>query len=177
MADPRDYSATETLKDGTALRIRALRPDDRERMAAAVRGLDGASIYLRLFSYRRELTERGLDRIMTFDPAREVVLVATIGEDGAESIIGSARYVVASPGLAEVAFVVEEDYHGRGLASRLLRHLARVASAQGITAFEADVLADNRSMRAVFEHTGWPQQLRHEGDAVHLRVELPPPAT
>jgi GNAT superfamily N-acetyltransferase len=110
-------------------------------VAAAVRGLDPESIYLRLFSYRRELTDTALDRLMQFDPASEVVLLATVGATAGERVIGSARYVVGKPGVAEVAFMVEEDFHGRGLASLLLRHLARVARVQGIETFEADVLA------------------------------------
>ena len=73
-------------------------------------------------------------------------------------MIGSGRYVVGSPGRAEVAFVVEEDYHGQGIASLLVRHLASVAAAQGIRTFEADVLGENKAMLAVFARTGWPMQ-------------------
>ena len=72
MVDVRDYTAAETLRNGLVVTIRALRRDDRERMATAIRHLDRQSIYLRLFSYRTELTEAGLDRVMRFDPDREV---------------------------------------------------------------------------------------------------------
>lgn len=168
-----DYVAAETLKGGLAATVRALRPDDRERVARAVRGLERQSIYYRLFSYRNELTEAGLDRIMRFDPEREVVLLVTIGEGDGETVVGSGRYVSSAPGTAEVAFVVEEDYHGRGIASRLLCHLAIVARANGIATFEADVLADNKPMQHVFARSGWPMQTRREGDAVHVTLALP----
>ncbi len=171
MIDPRSYLTAETAKGGLSVTIRALRPDDRDRMAAAVRGLDPESIYLRLFSRGRELTESAIDRIMRFDPEREVVLVATTDDD--TRVIGSARYVVAAPGTAEVAFVVDEDFRGQGIAGHLLRHLARVASAQGIGTFEADVLARNRAMQAVFARAGWAVQSRRQGDSVHLTMALP----
>ena len=170
MADARDYVASETLRNGLPVTVRALRPDDRERVAAAVRGLDRESIYLRLFSYRNELTEAALDRIMRFDPAREVVLLVVTAD---EKVIGSGRYVVALPDRAEVAFVVEEDYHGQGIASLLVRHLAKVAAAQGIRTFEADVLAENKAMLAVFARTGWPVQARREGGVRHITLTLP----
>jgi GNAT superfamily N-acetyltransferase len=170
VADARDYVASETLRNGLAVTIRALRPDDRERVAAAVGGLDRESIYYRLFSYRNELTEAGLDRLMRFDAQREVVLLV-VTADG--TVIGSGRYVVTRPGAAEVAFMVEEDYHGQGIASRLLRHLARVAAAQGIVSFEADVLAVNKPMLAVFARPGWPMIKAREGDAVHVTLALP----
>ncbi|MCC6194275.1 MAG: GNAT family N-acetyltransferase [Burkholderiales bacterium] len=170
MADARDYVAGETLRNGLTVTVRALRPDDRERVARAVRGLDRESIYFRLFSYRNELTEAGLDRLMRFDATREVVLVV-VTADG--SVIGSGRYVVTQPGVAEVAFMVEEDYHGQGIAGRLLRHLARVAAAQGIRSFEADVLAGNKAMLAVFARTAWPMTKARASDAVHVTLALP----
>lgn len=173
MIDPSEYVAKETLKGGLEVTIRALRSDDRERVAKAVRALDRDSIYFRLFSYRRELTEAGLDRIMQFDPDREIVLLATISERALETVVGSGRYIVTEPRTAEVAFVVEEDYHGRGIASRLLHHLAAVARDRGIATFEADVLAENAAMRTVFARTGWPTKTRREGGVVHLALTLP----
>lgn len=53
---------TTTLKNSGQVVLRELRPDDRERIAKAVRGLDGHSVYTRLFSHRKELTDAGLDR-------------------------------------------------------------------------------------------------------------------
>jgi GNAT superfamily N-acetyltransferase len=173
MTSPRDYVAAEALKSGLAVTVRALRPDDRDRVAEAVRNLDRESIYLRLFSYRKELTDAGLDRIMALDPAREVVLLVTIGAGADEAVIGSGRYVVSQPRTAEVAFVVEEDYHGQGIASHLLRHLAIVARDHGIATFEADVLAGNKAMLAVFARSGWPVQSKREGGAVHVSLALP----
>jgi GNAT superfamily N-acetyltransferase len=171
--DTRHYVAAETLKGGLAVTVRALRRDDRDRVARAVRGLDRESIYYRLFSYRNDLTEAGLDRIMRYDPDREVALVVTTGSGDGEIVIGSGRYVVDAPARAEVAFVVEEDYQGRGIASCLLRHLARVARASGIATFQADVLAGNKPMQAVFARCGWPMRTRREGDAVHVELTLP----
>ncbi|MEP6942722.1 MAG: GNAT family N-acetyltransferase [Betaproteobacteria bacterium] len=173
MTDPREYVAEETAKSGVPVTIRALRDDDREKVAAAVRGLDRESIYLRLFSYRSELTEAALDRIMRFDPAAEIVLLGTVRSHGDERVIGSARYVVTSTGVAEVAFVVEEDYHGQGIASRLLRHLARVARRQGVHTFEADVLTGNKGMQFVLARAGWPTQMRLEGSSTHITMTLP----
>ena len=175
MTDPRIYAATETLKNGLAINIRALRQHDRDRMARAVRNLDPESIYLRLFTARRELTEAGLNRIMRFDPANEIVLVAAIGVPD-ETIIGAGRYVIIRPGVAEIAFTVAEEHHGQGIASRLLRHLATVARDQGIGVLEAETLANNKAMRAVFEKTGWPARTRREGDVVHTTLTLPPRA-
>jgi RimJ/RimL family protein N-acetyltransferase len=168
-----DAPVTATLRDGQVLVIRAVRPDDRERIAAAVRGLEAQSIYTRLFSARKELSESGLDRIMRVEPGREELLVATVGPD--ERIVGSARFVAnaGTPAAsAEVAFVVEEDFQGLGIAGRLFEHLAQRARRQGIRAFTAEVLPGNQAMLAVFKRSRLPLEQRREDGVVHLTLAL-----
>ena len=176
VADPREFHRAETLRNGLAVTIRHLRADDRERVAKAVRQLDRESIYTRLFSYRSELTETGLDRIMRTDPDSEVALVVTTPSPDGEILIGSGRYVVSgSEGksrTAEIAFVVEEDYQGLGIAGRLLARLAEIARDQGIAAFNAEVLSGNKSMQRVFARSGLPVHERREGGVVHLTLAL-----
>jgi RimJ/RimL family protein N-acetyltransferase len=170
----RAFPVTATLKNGTAVTLRPLRADDRERMAQAVRGLDAQTIYTRLFSHRKELTEAGLDRVMRVDDEREVVLVATTGSGPEETVIGGGRYIVTGEGRAEIAFTVEEDYQGQGIAGRLFAALVDVARGRGIAVFEADVLSENPSMLRVFERTGLPMRKRNEGGTVHLELTLAP---
>jgi RimJ/RimL family protein N-acetyltransferase len=176
MPGPEDFRVSETLRSGLEVIVRALKPGDREKIARAIRGLDRESIYTRLFTYRKELTEAGLERIMHFDPDSEVVLIVTTGSDAGETVIGSGRYVVI-PGRtdvrsAEVAFMVEEDYHGQGIASRLLRHLADVARAQRIARFEASVLPKNTAMLSVFARSGLPMEKRIVDGEVHVALTL-----
>ena len=176
MGDHRRYVWSETLRNGLSVTIRPLRPDDRERVATAVRELGRESIYTRLFSHRSELTEAGLDRIMRVDPMREAALLVTRVQGDDEIVIGSGRFM-APPGegalrAAEIAFVVEEDYQGLGIAGRLLRCLAEIARDKGIAEFEADVLAENASMLAVFARSGLPMHKRRDGGVVHVTLSL-----
>jgi len=176
MTGARDLAWSETLRNGLAVTFRSLRPDDRERIANAIRELGPESIYTRLFSHRTELTEAALDRITAIDPARDVALLATIGAGDNETVIGSGRYMASadtgSGRTAEVAFIVEEDHQGLGIAGRLLRHLADIARTRGLLEFEADVLAKNKSMLAVFARSGLPMEKRRDGDVVHVTLSL-----
>jgi len=176
MTSPRDFVASETLRNGLAVTIRALRAEDREKVAAAIRQLDRESIYTRLFSYRNLLTDAALDRIMRFDPDSEVVLIATLGSGPDEIVIGSGRYIVGADEdgkrSAEIAFMVEEDYHGLGIAGRLLKHLAAIGRAQGIVSFDATVLAENKAMVAVFARSGMPMRKRIEGGEICVTLQL-----
>lgn len=173
-SNPRSYRAEDRLRDGTAIVIRAVRSDDRERMREASSRLSPEAIYLRLFTPKKELTEAGLDRLIEVDFEREVALFATIGTGTQESLIGGGRYVRTTErgSVAEVAFMVDGRYRGQGIASRLLQHLAAIARTQGISRFDAEVLAENRPMLSVFTRSGLPMERRREGGVVHVALAL-----
>src|SRR5689334_13887398 len=173
-SNPRDFRAEDRLRDGTAIVIRAVQPDDRDRMREASGRLSPEAIYLRLFAPKKELTEAGLKRLIEVDFDREVALVATIGGGTQETVIGGGRYVSANNDrrAAEVAFTVDGRYRGQGIASRLLQHLAAIARGRGITRFDAEVLAENRPMLAVFARSGFAMERRREGGVVHVELTL-----
>jgi len=97
--------------------------------------------------------------------------VATVGSGDQETIVGLGGYV-RSGAAAEIAFAVEEDFQGRGIASRLLQQLAGIARASGIVRFEADVLAENTPMLAVLRKSGLPMRTSHGQGVVHATLSL-----
>lgn len=159
------------LRSLTGVTIRATRPDDRERLVKAFGDLEPRSVYLRFFFHKKELGGDELRRLCQPDRAREVVLVATIGSGSQETIIGLGHYV-RSGASAEIAFTVEEDYQGRGIASRLLQHLAHLARDEGVLQFKADVLAENTRMLNVLRHGGLPMTESQEDGIVHATLHL-----
>lgn len=175
MLDLRNFATTESLKDGTQVTVRAIRPDDKGRIVAAFRALEPETIYTRYFQYKTELTTEELQRATEVDFENNVALVTTIGQGEGETIIGGARYVVFEAGTAwsaEIAFTIEEDYQGQGIASSLLRHLIRIARDQGLARLEAEVLPGNRSMLAVFSRCGLPMKMERLDDVVHVTLAL-----
>ena len=176
MNDARDYSVSDVLKDGTHVTIRAIRPGDRKRLLEAFRLLEKDSIYTRFFTHRSDPSDAEIDRAVNVDFVREVALVVTTETVRGETIIASGRYIAidgaSTERSAELAFVVEEDYQGRGVASRLLAHLAALARSQSLTRFEADVLSQNSPMLAVFKRCGFPMRQRRDGGVIHLTLAL-----
>jgi GNAT superfamily N-acetyltransferase len=176
MKSARDFRVEHALRSGTPVTIRAVRTDDRERVASAFAQLDRESVYTRFFAYKSALSALELGRIDTMDFVRDVMLVATTGSDKGEIVIGSGRYVAcdAADGIAaaEVAFIVEEDYQGLGVATRLLSHLVSIARRCGFERFEADVLSGNKAMLGVFARTGLPLKQRREGGVIHVTIDL-----
>jgi len=171
-----EFRLLVVLRNGTPVTIRVMRPDDKDRLVAAFAKLDPQSVYVRFFSFRKELPEGPLNRIDQIDFVRLLGLVATVGSGDDEVVIGSSTYVAdeAADGVraAEVAFTVEEDYQGQGVAGRLFEAAAGIARRHGIRRFTADVLADNAPMLRVFERSRLPMRRRRESNVVHLELEL-----
>ena len=174
--DARNYSARETLRNGLEVTIRAIRPGDRDALLAAFRELDPRTIRLRFFGPKKDLSDRELAAATEVDFVRTVALVTCVPDGAGERIIGAGRYVATGsadpPDRAEVAFTVEEDYQGRGIASRILRHLAGIAVNAGITRFEAEVLPENAGMLSVFERCGLPVRQKTADGVVHVTLFL-----
>jgi RimJ/RimL family protein N-acetyltransferase len=155
----------------SAITIRAVRSDDKERIVKAFRALDPRSVYLRFFSLRKEPGEQELRRITECDGVNEVVLVATVGSGDQEIIVGLGNYV-RSGTAADIGFAVEEDFQGRGIASRLLQQLAHIARSNGIRQLEADVLAENTPMLKVLRRSGLAIRESPEQGVVHSTLFL-----
>jgi GNAT superfamily N-acetyltransferase len=151
--------------------IRAVRPDDKERIVKAFRALDRRSVYLRFFSHKKDLSEEELRRITECDGVNEVALVATVGSGDQEIIVGLGNYVRGGAA-ADIAFAVEEDFQGRGIASRLLQQLAHIARANGVRQLEADVLAENMPMLTVLRHSKLAMRESPEQGVVHATLSL-----
>jgi RimJ/RimL family protein N-acetyltransferase len=174
--DVKHYQVVECLRNGTEVTIRAIRPEDKGLFAAAFRELEESTIYTRFFAPKKNISEQELKWATEVDFFRNVALVACIGGEGQEKIIGVGRYIAAGesdpPSSAEIAFVVEEDYQGLGLASILFKQLAVIGREQGLSRFEAEVLPSNRAMLRVFGRAGLPMTTTPAEDSVHVVISL-----
>jgi RimJ/RimL family protein N-acetyltransferase len=172
MIDARHFSKRILLRSGREAVLRALRPDDGERMAEAFSKLEEETIHTRFFGAKAGLDENDQRLIREMDFDTRVALVATLIEDGRELIIASGSYARFGKEAAEVAFTVEEDYHGQGIARRLLAHLAEIARERGVTRFEAEVLPHNAAMLRVFAASGWPMTRSFRDGVAHVTLSL-----
>jgi GNAT superfamily N-acetyltransferase len=140
MMDVKHFKISDKLKNGTPVMIRAVRPDDKQKINEAFMNLEPDTIYTRYFRYKNQLTDDELKWATELDFENDVALVVTIQEGDREIVIGGARYSVLksdldTPKRAEIAFTVEEDYQGQGIASRLLEHMACIAREKGVSFF------------------------------------------
>ena len=168
--DARNYRVDVRMLDGATIMIRAIRPDDQDRLHDHFRGLSEKSVYFRFMGIRRDLSPADLKNLTALDFRNHVGLAATLTENGRERFIGVGRYICgADPTRAEVAFAILDGFQGRGIGTLLLEHLSYIADANGVREFEADVLGDNRQMLEVFAHSGFESHRTLDSGVVRLR--------
>jgi RimJ/RimL family protein N-acetyltransferase len=135
------------LKDGTRLRLRPIRPEDAPRLIDFYDRLSQHTAYQRFFTIMKRLPPDWARLLATVDYQRRLAIVAEAGPATAPQLVAVARYEPTDePETAEVAFVVEDGFQGRGLGVVLLHHLLDAGHARGIRRFRAYVLGDNTRM-------------------------------
>lgn len=172
MAGLADYSAVERLRDGRPIEIRALRPDDRAEMLAAIGRISTQSLQRRFFAPKKGFSEQEIAFFLNIDFENHVALVAQIDEDGHPAITGGGRYISVRPGKAEIAFMVVDAYQGQGIGTVLMRHLAALARDAGLKELVAEVLPENTAMLKVFKKFGFQPGSKREPQVVHLALQL-----
>lgn len=174
--DHQRETVTLTLKDGTPVYVRPIRPDDAERLQAFHSRLSPDSIYLRWLSAHPILSLAEAQALSTVDYAARMALVATTGDDPAAPLIGVARYgrVPGRADEAEVAVVVEDAYQRRGLGTELLRRLMFYARTQGFRYWSAEINVANARMMKFIQRGGLPVAKQYAGGSWQVRVEISP---
>jgi acetyltransferase len=173
---PNRYVSNWTMKDGTEVVIRPIRPEDEPAMVRFHGTLSERSVYLRYFhlmNLSQRVAHERLTRICFIDYDREMALVAERRNPatGELEILGVGRLTkVLGTNDAEVAVLVSDQFQGRGLGKELLARLLVVGADEKLTRLKADILPDNRSIMRICEKLGF--KLRHSPEDEVVKAEL-----
>lgn len=171
LAYPPSWDTDVVLSDGRTVRIRPILPEDADGLRRFHDRQSPESIYFRYFSPRPELTDRDVEHFTHVDHDKRVAFIAL--SDG--EIIAVARYErYQGSDVAEVAFFVDDDNHGRGLATLLLEYLAAAARERGIRRFTATTLPNNSKMLAVFSGAGYRVKTNFDSGVIEVGFDIAP---
>jgi GNAT superfamily N-acetyltransferase len=172
------YEEQVTLDDGTPVRLRLLRPTDKDELARGLARLSPESQYLRFFTSKVRFTPAELRYLTELDGWNHLAIAAgEIDCNGVEQDgIGVARFVrlPEEPTVAEPAVTVVDSRQGQGLGRMLVERLMQAALERGIERFRSEFLAANTPMRELFERVSHQATFRREGSVVIAEFPLAP---
>jgi len=172
---PADVATIHTFKNDTKIRFRAIRPSDEEQMRRLFYRFSDKAVYYRYFTAIKAMPHEKMQSYVNVDYRVVMSIVGLEGEPGQGRIVAEARYVKArTKPYADVAFVVDGDYEGLGIATYMLARLMKLAKERGILGFTADVLASNKGMMRVFEKSGLTVEARLDSGAYELTMPFNP---
>jgi RimJ/RimL family protein N-acetyltransferase len=170
---PADISTRQTFKGDVEVHFRAIRPSDEEGMRRLFYRFSDETVYYRYFSPIKAMPHARMQAYVNLDSNQILSIVGLVGKPEEEKIIAEARFVrdQMRP-YADIAFVVDEEYQGLGIAGFLYSMLVRLARERGVKAFTADILASNKGMMRVLEKGGLPVQARLEQGVFAVTIPL-----
>jgi acyl-CoA hydrolase/RimJ/RimL family protein N-acetyltransferase len=154
---PEELAGIHTFKDNITIRFRAIRPSDEGDMRRLFYRFSDQAVYYRYFSPIKTMPHMKMQEYVNVDYNRIMSIVGLIEESGVERIIAEGRYVISDDEpFADTAFIVDEAFQGKGIATFLFELLIHTAQKRGIKGFRADVLTANKAMMKVFEKAPFP---------------------
>ena len=162
------------LRDGSTAQVRPARPADREAMQAFFERLSPDSRRKRFFSAAAPRPELITTLCDSSDPfaALTLLVLRKLGKE--TRIIATGSYLAKDSRTAEVAFAVDDAFHGKGLGTLLLERLAILAVQHGFTRFWAVTHAENQAMREVFRESGYEIRESLEGGEIEVDLSVMP---
>jgi acyl-CoA hydrolase/GNAT superfamily N-acetyltransferase len=173
---PDHLTCTHVFNKDLTVVFRAIKPSDEEEMRRLFYRFSDQTVYYRYFSPIKAMPHRKMQEYVNVDYRRTMSIVGTVIETGIERIIAEGRYVrLHDRPYADTAFVVDEHYQGHGIATFLLQMLIGIAQEKGIEGFQAQVLADNKAMLAVYEKANLPIRAVMEHGVYNLTIPFGEP--
>jgi acetyl coenzyme A synthetase (ADP forming)-like protein len=160
---PAVAEADIVLRDGSTVHVRPTTPGDAPRLRSFLASLSEEARWFRFFSAGVDLDRAAHSAA---EPGDGLSLLALSGPEG--TVVGHGTYLTESTRRAEIAFAVADAWHGHGIATVLLAHLAQCASAEGIETFTATVLSSNHRMLQVFHDSGFLVSAHRADDTIEI---------
>ncbi len=173
---PTQYITSWSMKNGTSVRIRPIRPEDEPLVVKFHETLSDRSVYFRYFhllKLSRRVSHERLARICFIDYDREMALVADYRhpETGEHQILGFGRLTkLHGANEGEFGLLIADPYQGLGLGTKLLQQLLEVGRSEKLVRITADILPDNGAMQHLSQKIGF--RLQRQEDVIRAEIDL-----
>ena len=164
---------TYLLKNGTQINFRPIHPTDEPNVRDLFYALSQETIYYRFMTHMKRLPSKEIQNFVFINHRSDIVIVGTVPEAYGDEIVAIGRYFLnPTTNMAEVAFIVRDDWQNRGIGSFMLKHLSNIARHNGIRGFTAEVLNANKAMQSVIHKCEYTVTSEPHEDVVSFTIEF-----
>ncbi|HEY3321349.1 MAG TPA: bifunctional acetate--CoA ligase family protein/GNAT family N-acetyltransferase [Planctomycetota bacterium] len=176
-AYPTQYVSDWKLKDGSAVTIRPIRPEDEPAVVKFHQGLSDQTVrnrYFRLMNLDERVAHSRLQRICFIDYDREMALIIERkNETGAKEAVAIGRLSkLRGQNMASLHLLVTDKFQGRGVGRELMRRLLQVARDEKLERVIALVLPESKSMIQLCESFGFVFDKPSASGSLPIKCEL-----
>jgi len=170
---PEELESYETLRDGTEIFFRPVKPTDEPALSEMLYSLSEESVRTRYMTHTVVFPHRDIQRFTNIDYRQDIAIVGVIPRASGEEIVALAQYFLdPKTQAAEVAFLVQDEWQQKGMGTFLLEYITQIAKQRGVKKFYAKVLPTNEPMLAIFHNSGYKVNTEFDGYAYDITYDL-----
>jgi RimJ/RimL family protein N-acetyltransferase len=173
MAYPEDLERYDTLRDGTEIFFRPVKPTDEPALSEMLYSLSEKSVQTRYFTHTMTFPHKDVQQLTNIDYRRDISIVGVVPSVSGEQIVAMAQYFLdPKTQAAEVAFIVQDEWQQKGMGTFLLDYITQIAKKRGVRRFYAKVLPANKPMLTIFYNSGYKVNTEFDGEVYNITYDL-----
>ena len=173
---PEELEHYATLRDGTEIFFRPIKPVDEPALAEMLYSLSAQSVRTRYMTRTMSFAHKDIQQLTNIDYKNDLAIVGVVPGVSGEEIVAIAQYFLdPKTQAAEVAFLVQDEWQQKGMGTFLLDYITKIAKQRGVRRFYAKVLPENKPMLAIFHNSGYKVNTEFDGEVYHVTYELKNP--
>jgi acyl-CoA hydrolase len=170
---PEELERYNTLRDGTEIFFRPVKPTDEPALSEMLYSLSEKSVKTRYMTGTMTFPHSEVQQLANIDYKKDLAIVGVVPGVSDEEIVAITQYFLdPTTQSAEVAFLVQDEWQSRGMGTFLLDYISKIASQRGVKKFVAKVLPNNKAMLSVFYNSGYQVNTKFDGEVYHIEYDL-----
>jgi RimJ/RimL family protein N-acetyltransferase len=170
---PEELEHYNTLRDGTEIFFRPVKPTDEPALAEMLYSLSEKSVQTRYMAGTMTFPHSDVQRLANIDYTKDIAIVGVVPGISDEEIVAIAQYFLDPiKQSAEVAFLVQDEWQSKGMGTILLDYITQIAKSRGVKRFFAKVLPNNKPMLAIFYNSGYKVNTEFDGEVYNITYDL-----
>jgi len=171
---PVELERYDTLRDGTEIFFRPVKPNDEHELSEMLYSLSEKSVQTRYMAHTVTFSHKDVQQLTNINYQQDIAIVGIVpGPSGDEQIVAMAQYFLdPKTQSAEVAFVVHDEWQQKGMGTYLLDYICKIAKQRGVKRFYAKVMPSNKPMLAIFHNSGYKVNTTFDGEVYNISYDL-----